>query len=283
MKKLFYLLMVAAVFASCSQNSNEASEAAAAATTETTVKAAKITDEAKSPIEVYQARVKELDRKMKRRGADKDSLQALKDAFIRETCETHCGDSLGLMITLEMAKNFTIKQIDSAMSICDLYANDPTLQYMAKLAVAAEATAVGKKYVDIKGLNVANDKKTLALSSVLAKGKPVLVNFWGSWNIPSRDVIRTQLMDLEREYASKITFCSVAVWEDSITFVHRATDEMLIDWPSIYTEGRVNSPVDAYGAQGIPFIMLISPSGIIKARNIKAEEIKEVLDKELGK
>ncbi len=280
MKKLFISLMVAAAFASCSQSENNNSSETTATATETQA-AAQVTETTKSPIEQFEARIKELDRKLKRRGANKDSLQAVKDAYIREICESHCGDSLGLKITQEMAPNFSVKQIDSAMNICDLYKNDPVLQEMAKLAVAAEATGVGKKYIDIKGLNVKNDKLTLTLSSVLAKGKPVLVNFWGSWNIPSRDVIRTQLMDLEKDYASKVTFCSVAVWEDSITFVHRATDEMLIDWPSIYTEGHKNSPVEAYGVHNIPFIMLIGKDGIIKARNIKAEDIKAVLDKQL--
>lgn len=283
MKKIFISLLVAAAFVSCSDNSNnnnnanEATQATAAKAQVTETKA----ETPKSPMEQYEARIKELDRKMKRRGSDKDSLQRVKDAYIREVCESHCGDSLGLQITQTMAINFNVKQMDSVLSICDLYANDPTLKQMAKAAVAAQATAVGKKYVDIKGLNVANDRKTLSLSSVLGKGKPVLVNFWGSWNIPSRDVIRTQLMDLERDYASKVSFCSVAVWEDSITFVHRASDEMLIDWASIYTEGRENSPMDAYGVHNIPFIMLIGRDGIIKARNIKPDEIKEILDKNL--
>lgn len=279
MKKLFISLMVAAALTSCSQSENNNSSETTANATEAQSAIAPVVETAVSPIIQFQTRIKEIDRKLKRRGANKDSLEAVKSAYIREICESHCGDSLGLLITQEMAPSFSVKQIDSAMSICDLYANDPTLQKLAKLAVAAEATAVGKKYVDIKGLNVKNDKKTLSLSSVIAQGKPVLVNFWGSWNIPSRDIIRTQLMDLEKAYKSKVTFCSVAVWEDSITFVHRATDEMLIDWPSIYTEGRENSPLDTYGVHNIPFVMLIGKDGIIKARNIKAEDIKDTLDK----
>jgi len=273
--------MVAAAFASCSQSETSNTTETNATSTETQTTVQQVKETHKSPIEEYEARVKELNKKLKRRGANKDSLQAVKDAYIREICESHCGDSLGLQITQTMAVDFTLKQIDSAMNICDLYKNDPTLIKYAKLAVAAEATAVGKKYVDVKGLNVANDKKTLTLSAVLGKGKPVLLNFWSSWSIPSRDVIRTQLMDLEKDYAKKVTFCSIAVLEDSITFVHRATDEMLIDWPSIYVEGRENTPLDAYGAHNVPFVMLIGSNGIIKARNIKPEDIKEVLDKNL--
>ncbi len=276
--------MVAAAFVSCSNNETSNSQETTAQAVPTEIQnAPKLTENTKSPIQDFNARIKELDKKLKRRGANKDSLQAVKDAFIREVCESHCGDSLGLQITQTMAIDFNIKQMDSVLNICDLYKNDPTLQKYRQLAIAAEATATGKKYVDIKGINVANDKKTLALSAVLAKGKPVLVNFWGSWSIPSRDVIRTQLMDLEKDYANKLNICSVAVWEDSITYVHRASDEMLIDWASIYTEGRDNSPTDAYGIHSVPFIMLINPNGIIKARNIKPEEIRDLLDRELGK
>lgn len=276
--------MVAAAFVSCSNNETSNSQETTAQAVPTEIQnAPKLTENTKSPIQDFNARIKELDKKLKRRGANKDSLQAVKDAFIREVCESHCGDSLGLQITQTMAIDFNIKQMDSVLNICDLYKNDPTLQKYRQLAIAAEATATGKKYVDIKGINVANDKKTLALSAVLAKGKPVLVNFWGSWSIPSRDVIRTQLMDLEKDYANKLNICSVAVWEDSITYVHRASDEMLIDWASIYTEGRENSPTDAYGIHSVPFIMLINPNGIIKARNIKPEEIRDLLDRELGK
>lgn len=273
MKKIFFSLLAVVALFSCSQN-NESNESKVKETKSAEAKAL-------SPMQEFEATIKDLEKKGRRRGSNKDSLKVVYDNYLKEMSQKHAGDSLGLTITQSMAVAFTSKQIDSVLNVCELYKNDPTLQNLYHAAVAAEATAVGKKYIDVKGINVANDKAGLTLSSVVAKGKPVLVNFWNSANVPSRDVIRTYLFPMNDEYKGKVNFCSIAVWEDSITFVHRATDELMIDWPSIYTEGRENSPTDAYGVTTLPFVMLIGRDGVIKARGIKAEEIKDVLDAEL--
>ena len=284
MKKIFISLFAAAALIGCSQTESNTSASTEAAASSSEIKVpSTVANKPKTPEQEFKAHINDLNKKMKRRNANKDSLMVEYENYLRESSLKYMGDTLGLMITRSMAVDFNKKQLDSVMNICDLYRNDPELQQMAKAAVAAEATAVGKRYVDIKGLNVKNDKKTLTLSSVVAQGKPVLVNFWNTKSIPSRDVIRNNMLDLQKQFGSKVNFCSVAVLEDSITFVHRATEDLMYDWPSIYTEGTDKSPVDVYGAHGVPFIMLIGRDGIIKARNIKADDLKEVLEKELGK
>ena len=273
MKKVFFAIAIAIAVVSCSQG-NEPAPA---------VKPSEVkTEKVLTPEQEFEQTVNNLRKQLKKRGSNKDSLMQVYDAYLAEQSQKYLGTPLGLSITRSMAIDFNRHQLDSAMNLCELYANDEQLKRLLRASVAAEATAVGKRYTDIVGLDIHNAKRNTSLSSVVSKGKPVLVNFWAPWSIPSRDIIRKQLVEYSLEYSGKINFVSVAVLEDSVTFIHREASEMAIEWTSIYANDPNNAPTEKYGTLGIPFVMLIGRDGIIKARNLKAEEIKDALDRELG-
>lgn len=272
MKKIFLAIAIAATFAGCSKQS----EADNAQPISSAVKQEKVL----TPAQEFEQHINDLKKKFKRRGSNKDSLQVVYDNYMKEMSIKHQGDSLGLMIVKSMAIDYNSKQLDSVMNICELYRNDSQLQRLAKASVAVEATAVGKRYVDFSGI-YPKSEKPFKLSSIVNQGKPVVVNFWASWSIASRDEIRKNIFEYATEYKGKVNFVSVAVWEDSVTFVNRAISELLMEWPVMYTEGRENSPTEAYGVLGIPHVMLIGKDGIIRGRNLRDEEIKAAIEKEL--
>ncbi|MBE6331541.1 MAG: TlpA family protein disulfide reductase [Bacteroidales bacterium] len=273
MKKIFIALAFAVAFVGCSQNDKPEG-----------VKPSEVKAEVVlTPEQEFEQTINNLKKQLKRRNSNKDSLQQVYDDYLAEQSKKHMGTQLGLSITRSMAIDFNVKQLDSVMNLCELYANDDQLKRLSKAAIAAEVTAVGKHYVDINGIDLHNAKKRISLSSIVNKGKPVVVNFWAPWSIPSRDIIRKQLVEYNLEYAGKVNFVSVAVLEDSITFIHRAASEMAIEWTSIYADNPQESPTVKYGTLGIPFVMIIGKNGIIKERNVKAEDIKAAIDKELGR
>lgn len=277
MKKIFLAIAIAATCFSCSQKAPEETKTA-------DVKQEKVL----TPEQEFQAHLNDLKKKFKRRGSNKDSLQLVYDNYLKEQAKIHLGDSLGLSITQSMASDFDSKQLDSVMNLCERYKNDPVLQELAHASIAAENTRVGRPYIDIAGEDVTTAKfdkkgKDISLSKIIAKGKPVLVNFWSSGSIASRNDMSKVIIPTFDEFEGKVNFLSVAVWEDSITFTHRAISELMIKWPCIYTGGKENSPTEQYGILKIPHVILIGKDGIIKARGIREEEIKAALLKEIGK
>ena len=234
-----------------------------------------------TPEQEFERTINNLTKQLKKRGSNTDSIKQVYDAYLIEQSQKYLGTPLGLSITRSMAEDFTRQQMDSVMSLCDLYANDDRLRRLWKAAIAADSTSVGMKYVEIEGVDLNNTQERVSLSGIVAQGKPVVVNFWASWSIPSCDIIRKQLVEYNLEYADKVNFVSVAVLEDSIKSIQRAASEMAIEWTSIYADNPQESPTKKYGTLGIPFVMIIGKNGIIKARDIKPEDILKAIENEL--
>ena len=279
MKKIFIVLMVAAAFVGCSQKNEDSSTATERAKAQTR---AKQEERMMSAEAQFEARINELKKLGKRRDANKDSLNAVYDAYLREQAQAHIGEKLGLEITRTLSVDYNCKQLDSVMNLCSLYKEDPELNKLYNAAKAAEATAPGKKYIDFVG-EERKSNKPRPLSSYVAKGKPVVLTFWSSSSIASRDEIRKYIFPYEEAYRDKVTFVSTAVWEDTIYDAQRAASELEMTWTMLYAGEKTNSPTDAYGILRIPNTFIMGADGIIKARNLRGEEIEAAIKKALGR
>lgn len=271
MRKIFWALLPVLGLIGCSPSDNGSQTAG---NTPSTAK----WDRTLTPEQEVEQHIYDLRMEFEKRDSNKDSLREVYDRYLREMSIKYQGDSIGLLLVKTMAEDYSKHELDSVMALCDLYSNDAKLQRLARISAAAENTAVGQRYVDFSGLNTKTEKM-FRLSSVVGQGKPVLVNFWSSWSIPSRDVIRDEIFECAGLYRDKVNFLSVAVWEDSVTFVNRAVSELQMEWIVMYTEGREQSPVDLYGISGVPYVLLIGKNGIIQARNLQKEEIKPAIEK----
>lgn len=274
MKKIFCSLVTIVCIVGCTPSGETATQNLG-----TTPSTAKI-DKVLSPEQEVEQHIYDLRKAFEKRGSNKDSLRKVYDDYLKEMSIKYQGDTLGLMLVKSMAEDYNSRQLDSVMNICDLYRNDEKLQRLAKTSLAAENTAVGKRYIDFAGRHPRSEKM-FKLSSILAKGKPVLVNFWSSSNISSRHLVRDKIFDIAHLYRDKVNVLSVAVMEDSVTFVNRAISEMEIDWDVMYCEGYDNMPTEQYGIIGVPYVLLIGTDGIIKGRNLQNDEIKSAIEKEL--
>ncbi|MDE6378246.1 MAG: AhpC/TSA family protein [Duncaniella sp.] len=149
-----------------------------------------------------------------------------------------------------------------------------TDKWNAKMKKAV-ATDKGAMFRDIEGRTV--NGSVARLSDYLGKGKYVLVDFWASWCGPCRQEGQTTLKPLYEKYGSDPRFeiLGVAVWDDPTRSISAIQSEGY-GWPQIIDVGM--KPMEEYGFDGIPMIMLFAPDGTIAARNIRGAEIWKTVE-----
>ena len=151
---------------------------------------------------------------------------------------------------------------------------------MASVFEALGKTAEGMPFTDFTIPTGTADSTAVSLSDFVGRGKYVLVDFWASWCGPCRAEMPT-IRELWDHYdRSQLDILGVAVADDRAATL-KAIEELGLPWPQILEAGTI--PIDLYGINGIPHIILFGPDGTIVARNLRGEELKARLAELLGK
>lgn len=143
---------------------------------------------------------------------------------------------------------------------------------------SVEKSSVGKKAPGITQFDLAGEPYSLQD----LKGKYVLVSFWASWNTASRQQIPVYI-DIYEEFKDKnFEILGVSFDSDFNTWKKYIEDNKL-SWKHISDlQNMNNGAAQGYGIKAIPQNVLVDPNGIIVARNLEGEALKEKL-KELLK
>lgn len=138
----------------------------------------------------------------------------------------------------------------------------------------------GNMFTDFKGKTI--DGGEIFFSDIIGKGKYVLVDFWASWCSPCLEEGRKTLIPLYEKYGNNENFeiLGVAVW-DKEEKTRQRLEQQGYKWPQILDAGM--TPMDEYGFDAIPMIMLFDPDGVILERNIRGSEIESSIEKYLKK
>ncbi|MBV9121599.1 MAG: redoxin domain-containing protein [Chloroflexi bacterium] len=105
------------------------------------------------------------------------------------------------------------------------------------------------------------DGKTVDLASL--KGKPVLVNFWGSWCVPCKDEEPVLSQAWSKYQGSGVQFVGIAIWDKT-----DAAQSFARQYGATWTNGVDNDGKIAidYGVYGVPESFFIGRDGTLVDR-----------------
>jgi peroxiredoxin len=172
--------------------------------------------------------------------------------------------------------NLDADELDEALANLD-----PSLhqmkeyEYMYGKLERMKAVTVGQSYTDFE--LATPEGGTLKVSDVHA-GNVLLIDFWASWCGPCR-VANPELVEIYHEYHDRgFEILGVSLDRDSASWV-KGIEEDNLTWPQISDLKYWNSEgAELYGVPAIPHAVLIDREGIITAKKLHGEELREAIE-----
>lgn len=151
-------------------------------------------------------------------------------------------------------------------------------QMMSKLS-KAEQSVVGGVAPDVIGTDV--EGKEMKISDF--RGKYVLVDFWSSgctWCRKETPNIKKTYDDFKDKNFTVLAASLDVRKEDWV----KAMEEDGLAWPSMMLlREEIKKMTDSYNILGIPFIILLSPEGVILEKDLRGERIYEAVKEQVLK
>lgn len=149
------------------------------------------------------------------------------------------------------------------------------MQQFSEYIDLVERTEVGQPFVDLE-LSTTTGIQTL---EQVCQGRWVLLDFWATWCEPCLQEMPTLKQAYERYAINGFEVCAVSLDRDQERWLSYIAQNDLLWTNAIDSQdSERQSAVDLYGLHTIPANYLISPEGIIVARNLYGEGLLHELE-----
>jgi thiol-disulfide isomerase/thioredoxin len=142
----------------------------------------------------------------------------------------------------------------------------------------ANATGVGKIFTDYTVQGGNPDGTDVKLSDYVGKGKYILLDHWASWCGPCKAEMPYLKKTYEAFHGDRFDIVGVAV-SDKRADTEKAILDWDLPWNQILDAQRL--PIELYGVNAIPHLILFAPDGKILARGLRGEEIYAAVEEAL--
>jgi len=217
-----------------------------------------------------QAKIKELQQRFAQ--LNKQRLEKLMSLAEKNT------GNLTSAIILELLSREQDLDAQRAKAIYEKMSDKVKKSGYAQRAIAsinrALVTAIGQKAPDFEAPTP--DGKTLKMSDVLKKSKVLILDFWASWCRPCRRE-NPYVVEIYKKYHPKgLNILSISLdrpgqkdkWLQAIKDDH-------LDWYHVSNLQFWQDPVARqYGIQSIPATLILDKNGIIRAKNLRRDDLE---------
>jgi thiol-disulfide isomerase/thioredoxin len=198
----------------------------------------------------------------------------IENQFMRENIGNVVGYDLLMQKFTGMYVPLTVKEIDELLLLADKsWHGTSEMKALNDAAAKSKKMAVGQKIIDGEFLNLKGQK--VRLSSLIPKGKYVMLEFWASWCSPCRGEI-PHLKKVHEKYKN-FTIISVSVDSRDADW-KKAVKEEKMSWIQLRNaKGMGGIILNEYNILGVPTCIVLDKQGRIYKTDMRGAFLDDFL------
>lgn len=210
-------------------------------------------------------------------GATREELMAYYEAEMERLYEENKDNLYGVMQMIrQKSYDMTGEQmLEAIAALPEAYKSMPEVEKLSVRAQALVNVAIGKPFVEIEVPDA--EGNNVKLSDVVKENNYTLLDFWASWCGPCMGEV-PHLVEAYKEFGPKgFEIYGVSLDKTKELWL-RTIEEREMNWVNVSNLLYWQEPSAAlYGVGSIPSNFLIDGEGKIVARNLRGEELAEML------